>query len=84
MKQFKTFLLALIVIIFVIFAVQNFENVTIKLFKWGVTLPLAVTTIAVYILGMFTGGLLWSNLKKLTKHEEQQPENKGASENSGS
>lgn len=72
MRQFKLFLLALIVIIFVVFAVQNFENVTIKLFKWGITLPLAFTTIAVYVLGMFTGGLLWSNLKKLTKHEEEK------------
>ena len=74
MKQLKTALLAIIVIIFVIFAIQNFENVTIKLFKWGITLPLAVTTVAIYILGMFTGGLLWSNLKKLTKHPEDQKE----------
>lgn len=72
MKQFKKFLLALILIIFVVFAVQNFEDVTIKLFKWGVTMPLAITTVAVYVLGMFTGGLLWSNLKKLTKHEEKK------------
>lgn len=71
MKQFKTFLLALIVIIFVIFAVQNFETVQIKLFNWGISLPLALLTVAIYILGMFTGGLLWSNLKKLAKHEEE-------------
>ncbi|MBP9103291.1 MAG: DUF1049 domain-containing protein [Chitinophagaceae bacterium] len=71
MKQFKTFLLALIVIIFVVFAVQNFETVQIKLFSWGISLPLALLTVAIYILGMFTGGLLWSNLKKLTKHEEE-------------
>lgn len=71
MKQFKTFLLALIVIIFVVFAVQNFETVQIKLFSWGVSLPLALLTVAIYILGMFTGGLLWSNLKKLAKHEEE-------------
>ena len=55
MKKFKTFLLAVIVIIFVVFAVQNFE--------------------------MFTGGLLWSNLKKLAKHDEEgakkQIENNG-------
>lgn len=70
MKQFKTFLLALIVIIFVVFAVQNFETVQIKLFSWGVSLPLALLTVAIYILGMFTGGLLWSNLKKLANHEE--------------
>jgi uncharacterized integral membrane protein len=74
MKQFKIFLLALIVIIFVVFAVQNFENVTIKLFNWGIKLPLAITTVVIYILGMFTGGLLWSNLKKLTTHPEDRKE----------
>lgn len=74
MKQFKLFLLAIIVIIFVVFAVQNFESVTIKLFNWGIKLPLAITTVAVYVLGMFTGGLLWSNLKKLTTHPEDQKE----------
>ncbi|MCB0739857.1 MAG: hypothetical protein R2796_04015 [Chitinophagaceae bacterium] len=71
MKQFKTFLLALIVIIFIVFAVQNFGNVTIKIFNWGITMPLALTTVVIYILGMFTGGLLWTNLKKLTNHEEE-------------
>lgn len=79
MKQFKTFLLALIVIIFVVFAVQNFETVQIKLFSWGISLPLALLTVAIYILGMFTGGLLWSNLKKLAKHEEE-----GAKKETGS
>ncbi|MEO5948188.1 MAG: hypothetical protein ABIP79_15330 [Chitinophagaceae bacterium] len=71
MKQFKTFLLVLIVIIFVVFAAQNFETIQIKLFNWGVRMPLALLTVAIYILGMFTGGLLWSNLKKLAKHEKE-------------
>lgn len=71
MKQFKTFLLALIVIIFVVFAAQNFEDVNIVLFKWGIKLPLAISMVAVYVLGMFTGGLFWSNLKKLAKHDDK-------------
>ena len=71
MKQFKTFLLVLIVIIFIVFAAQNFEDVNIVLFKWGIKLPLAISMVAVYILGMFTGGLLWSNLKKLAKHDDK-------------
>ena len=72
MKKFKTFLLAVIVIIFVVFAVQNFETVKIKLFSWGVSLPLAMLTVE---------NLLWSNLKKLAKHDEEgakkQIENNG-------
>lgn len=68
MKQFKYVLLTIIVILFIAFIFQNFTSVTITFFKWSVTLPLAFTATAMYILGMFTGGLLWSNLKKLTKH----------------
>ena len=67
MKGIKTFLLVIIVLAFAIFTFQNFEKVTITIFKWGITLPLAFTLIAIYILGMLTGGLLWSNLKRLAK-----------------
>lgn len=80
MKQFKTGLLIFIVVIFIVFAVQNFEDVNIVLFKWGIKLPLAFSMVAVYVLGMFTGGLFWSNLKKLAKHDED-PKSKNDREN---
>lgn len=47
-----------------IFAVQNFQSVTIAFLGFSVRLPMAVMTIIVYLLGMATGGSLWSLLRR--------------------
>lgn len=70
MKQFKFVLLILIIGVFIVFAIQNINTVKISLFNWSVSLPLAFTVAGIYVLGMFTGGLLWSSLKKLAGKEE--------------
>ncbi len=67
MKYVRMILLMIIILSIIIFTFQNFGVVTIAFLKWGITLPLAFTTIAIYVLGMFTGGLLWSGMKRLTK-----------------
>ncbi len=70
MKQVKLFFSVILFLLFIVFTFQNFENVTISFFKWSITLPLAITALGLYVLGMLTGGLLWSGLKKLTKKAE--------------
>ncbi len=71
MQIVKFLILAVFVIFFIVFAFQNFESVTISIYKYSITLPLAVTAIGIYILGMLTGGLLWSTLKKLARKEKE-------------
>jgi uncharacterized integral membrane protein len=57
-----------IIVVFVaamiIFAVQNLETVTITFFKINVSLPLALLTIIVYLLGAVTGGSLFAFLRR--------------------
>ena len=48
----------------VIFAVQNFETVTISFFRMNLSLPLAVQTLVVYLLGAATGGSLFALLRR--------------------
>jgi uncharacterized integral membrane protein len=48
----------------VIFAVQNFETVTISFFGMNFRLPLAVQTLVVYLLGAATGGSLFGLLRR--------------------
>ena len=48
----------------VIFAVQNFETVTISFFRINFSLPLAVQTLVVYLLGAATGGSLYALLRR--------------------
>lgn len=76
MQKIKIAILIIIVLIFIIFIIQNFNTVTIKLFKWNISLPLAFILTGMYILGMFTGGLLWSNIKKLAKQPEEKMNNR--------
>ena len=48
----------------VIFAAQNFETVTISFFRINFSLPLAVQTLVVYLLGAATGGGLYALLRR--------------------
>jgi uncharacterized integral membrane protein len=47
-----------------IFAVQNFEAVTVSFLGFKGTAPLAVVTVLIYILGAFTGGSLLALLRR--------------------
>ena len=38
-----------------IFAVQNTNTITVWFLDWGITAPLALVSVAVYLLGMLTG-----------------------------
>ncbi len=65
MRILKKIFLVLFVILIIIFAIQNSTTTTIELFNWNVTLPISILVILVYILGMTTGGILFSVIKNL-------------------
>ena len=45
-----------------LFKVQNLDTVTVTLFSASLTLPVSILLLGVYVLGAFTGGMLWSLL----------------------
>lgn len=47
-----------------VFAVQNLQAVTMSFLGFSTTLPLAVLAIIIYLLGMATGGSLWTLLRR--------------------
>jgi uncharacterized integral membrane protein len=47
-----------------IFALQNFDVVTVSFLRFEMRLPLAVLTIIVYVLGALTGGSLLALLRR--------------------
>jgi uncharacterized integral membrane protein len=58
--------IALVVVVtalVLLFKVQNFETATVSLFSASVTLPVSLLVIGVYVLGMFTGGVVTSLLR---------------------
>lgn len=72
MKILKTIVLILLIIILIIFAAQNIETVRFTFIKWHLELPLAVASIALYILGAISGSMVFSMLKKITDSSDKQ------------
>lgn len=80
MKVIKQIIIGVITVVALIFAAQNFEVVEIVFLKYSIQLPIAVVVFAIYILGAFSGGMLWSLIKKVatmdkaSKNPEQKSE----------
>jgi uncharacterized integral membrane protein len=64
MRWFHLAVVVLFAAATVVFAAQNFETVTISFFRKSVSLPLAVQTLVVYLLGAATGGSLFAVLRR--------------------
>jgi uncharacterized integral membrane protein len=46
------------------FKLQNLQAVTLQFLSFSLTMPVTWLMLGVYVLGMFTGGSLWSLLKR--------------------
>jgi uncharacterized integral membrane protein len=63
MRWFHIILITVLVIVTVIFAVQNFQSVTVSFLSFRVSAPLALLVAVIYLLGMATGGSLWTLIR---------------------
>ena len=69
-----------IVTIFVVFIVENNERTTVKLFHQSLTAPLSWFFVAVYFLGMWSGGTVVGFVKRAYHRATQHAEQKRASQ----
>ena len=53
-------LIVVLTAVVLLFKIQNLETATVSLLSMSVTLPVSLLVIGVYVLGMFTGGILVS------------------------
>jgi uncharacterized integral membrane protein len=76
MRWVYLILLLAIVTVIVAFIVENNENATFNLFNKSLTAPLSWFVVAVYFLGMWTGGTVVGFVKRAfrraTEHGEQK------------
>ena len=72
-------LLLVIVTVFVIFIVQNHESQTVTFFHQRFTAPLSLIFVAVYFLGMWSGGTVVGFVKRAYQHATERDEQKRAS-----
>jgi uncharacterized integral membrane protein len=54
---------AIIIAVIVIFAIQNFQSVTVSFLNLRIGAPLAILVALIYVLGMVTGGSLWALIR---------------------
>ncbi|MPM04921.1 hypothetical protein SDC9_51202 [bioreactor metagenome] len=66
MRLLKTILLLLLIGVAVIFTIQNMEIVKLSFLIFHLEIPLSFASVSIYILGAFSGGIVFSMLKKLT------------------
>ena len=60
MRWFHITVVAVLAIVFLIFALQNLQIVTAAFLGFSFTAPLTLLFVVVYLLGMATGGSAWS------------------------
>ena len=62
----------------VVFIVQNHENETVTFFNQRFTAPLSLIFVAVYFLGMWSGGTVVGFFKRAYQHATEHEERKRA------
>lgn len=71
-----------VIVIFVaatlIFALQNFQIVTVAFLGLRFSAPLALWVAVIYLLGMATGGSTWALMRWAVRGPKPPVENKGA------
>ena len=76
MRWFYLVLLLVIVAVIVVFIAQNHEAQTVTFFNRSLTAPLSLFFVAVYLLGMWSGGTVVGFVKRAyqraTGHEDQK------------
>jgi uncharacterized integral membrane protein len=71
-------LLLAIVTIVVVFIAQNREDQTVLFFNQSLTAPLAIYFVAVYFLGMWSGGTVVGFVRRAFQHARGREEQKRA------
>jgi uncharacterized integral membrane protein len=65
-------LLLVIVTIIVVFIAENYENATITFINQRIAAPLSIFFVAVYFLGMWSGGTVVGFVKRAYQHATER------------
>jgi uncharacterized integral membrane protein len=63
MRWLHIVLITIFVAVILIFAIQNFQSVTVAFLNLRIAAPLAVLVALIYVLGMVTGGSMWALIR---------------------
>ncbi len=65
MRWVNIAVIAIFIIVTLIFAVQNFQSVTVSFLNFRITAPHALLIAIIYLLGMITGGSVWALMRRV-------------------
>jgi len=74
MRVIYIVLSVLLVVIVLLFSLQNRAAVTVLFLNWSATLPVAILVIAAYFLGMVSGGSVVAFLRRSLQDAIKKPE----------
>jgi uncharacterized integral membrane protein len=63
MRWFHIAVIVVLAAAMLVFAIQNFQTVSVSFLSFGISAPLAILTVVIYLLGMATGGSLWALIR---------------------
>jgi uncharacterized integral membrane protein len=63
MRWIHTGVIAGLLVAILIFAVQNFQSVTVSFLNFSLSAPLALQIVVIYLLGMATGSSAWALMR---------------------
>jgi putative membrane protein len=64
--------ITVLVAVMIIFAVQNFQSVTLSFLNTRISAPLALLVSVIYLLGMVTGGSVWALIRRSVEGTRQR------------
>jgi lipopolysaccharide assembly protein A len=64
MRWVNMAVIAIFVVATLIFAVQNFQSVTVSFLNFSIGVPQALLIAIIYLLGMVTGGSVWALMRR--------------------
>ncbi len=73
MRFFQAMLLLLFLAAVGVFALQNNELIAVKFMNWGVTAPISILVVGVYILGMISGGAVFGFIRLSLRRVSERP-----------
>jgi uncharacterized integral membrane protein len=64
MRWVNLAVIAVFVVVTLIFAIQNFQSVTVSFLNFRISAPHALLIAFIYLLGMVTGGGVWALMRR--------------------
>jgi len=64
MRWIHLTVIAILAVAMLIFAIQNFQSVTVQFLRLSLNAPLALLVVVIYLLGMATGGSVWALIRR--------------------